>query len=265
MLNDDHIPTRFRQILEEQIDLYQRRRSIQNYKEIPPTKRIPIEKPLHWLRIPKVVSVFVDMINSTQLSAGNNDNETAGVYQLYTGAAVRLFDEFEAPYIDVRGDGVLALFNKTQPHRALAAAVTFKTFTEVEITPRVKRKTGIGIGSHIGIDQQTVLVSKIGLKRHDQRSDRQNEVWAGRPVNMSAKLASLSKAGELLVSDRYLKNFKDERVLRSCGCDGKYDLWKPVDLEGDERFDFSKAYKLKQAWCYKHGEEYCEYILTLDP
>ena len=265
MLHDDCIPTRFRQILDDQIALYQKGRSIQDFNEIPPTKKIPIENPRHWLRISKVVSVFVDMINSTQLSAGNNDKETAGVYRLYTGTAVRLFDEFEAPYIDVRGDGVLALFNKTQPHRALAAAVTFKTFTEAEITPRVKEKTDIEIGSHIGIDQQTVLVSKIGLKRHDQRSDRQNEVWAGRPVNMSAKLASLSKAGELLISERYFKNFKDERVLKTCECDGKSDLWDPVNLEADKRFDFSKAYKLKKLWCQKHGKEYCEYILALDP
>ena len=274
MLNDNQVPSRFRQILDEQINLYNRRRSIEVRNEIPSTTEIPIENPLHWLRIPDVVSVFVDMINSTQLSAENHDNGTAGVYQLYTGTAVRLFAEFNAPYIDVRGDGVLALFNKTQPHRALAAAVTFKTFTEEELAPRVREKTGIVIGSHIGIDQQTVLVKKIGFKRYEQRSDRQNEVWAGRPVNMSAKLASLSKDKELLVSERYFKNFTDEHVLKSCGClpPGSYgypygikkDLWKPIDLGYDSRFDFSTAYKLESKWCCYHGEAFCEAILALD-
>ncbi len=269
MLSANQVPTRFSQILNDQIGLYQKRRFIQVVNKIPSTKEIPIENPLHWLRIPNVVSVFVDMINSTQLSAENHDNGTAGVYHLYTGTAVRLFAEFGAPYIDVRGDGVLALFNETQSHRALAAAVTFKTFTQVEIAPRVKEKTEIEIGSHIGIDQQTVLVRKIGLKRHDQRSDRQNEVWAGRPVNMSAKLASLSKAGELLVSERYFKRFKDERVLKPCECSygTKINMWEPIDLQHDTRFDFSTAYKLKSqwGWCREHGKDYCEGILALDP
>ena len=266
MLSQSQIPTRFRPIFEEQIALYDKKRSIQVRNEIPPTTEIPIENPLHWLRIPKVVSVFVDMINSTQLSAENNDYKTAAVYQLFTGTAVRLFAEFDAPYIDVRGDGVLALFGKGQAHCALAAAVTFKTFTEEELKPRVKRKTEIEIGSHIGIDQQTVLVKKIGLKRRNQRSDRQNEVWAGRPVNMSAKLASLCKDAELLVSDRYFQNFKDEHILRSCGCpEGpRVDLWELVDVEADARFDFPAAYKLRSKWCSTHGAEYCNSILTLD-
>ena len=88
MLSADQVPTRFSQILDEQIDLYQRRRSIQVVNKIPSTKEIPIENPLHWKRIPNVVSIFVDMINSTKLSAENHDNGTAGVYNLYTGTAV---------------------------------------------------------------------------------------------------------------------------------------------------------------------------------
>jgi class 3 adenylate cyclase len=133
------------------------------------------------------------MMGSTKLSAEAHDNSTAGAYQLFTGTAVRLFSEFEAPYIDVRGDGVFALFNSDQPYRALAAAVTFKTFAREEFTPRIKEKTEQAVGSHLGIDQKTVLVRKLGLKRHAERTDRQNEVWAGKPVNMAAKLASISE------------------------------------------------------------------------
>ena len=55
---------------------------------------------------------FVDMKGSTQLSATNHEKSTAGAYQLFTGTAVRLFDAFDAPYINVRGDGVFALFDQ---------------------------------------------------------------------------------------------------------------------------------------------------------
>ena len=70
------------------------------------------------------------MLGSTQFSASTHENATAGAYQLFTGTAVAIFDSFEASYIDVKGDGVFALFNGDQPYRALAAAVTFKTFSK---------------------------------------------------------------------------------------------------------------------------------------
>jgi class 3 adenylate cyclase len=201
------------------------------------------------------------MMGSTKLSAETQDRSTAGAYQLYTGTAVRLFHAFE-----VRGDGAFALFNRDQTYRALAAAVTFKTFAREIFVPRIKELTGIEAGSHIGIDRKTVLVRRIGLRRAQGRTDRQNEVWAGKPVNMAAKLASMTEHDELLASERFFRNLKDERALKTCGCpDGiKEDLWTEKDLSEDSRFDFDKAYSLRSQWCSKHGKEYCEAILALD-
>jgi class 3 adenylate cyclase len=102
--------------------------------------------------------------------------------------------------------GVFALFNSNQPYRALAAAITFKTFACSEFTPRIRKKTKQDVGSYLGIDQKMVLVRKLGLKRHADRTDRRNEVWAGKPVNMAAKLASISEDNQLLVSDRFFKH-----------------------------------------------------------
>ena len=253
-------------IIENEIDNYYKKKTIQVVNNIPDTQDIPITDSLHWLRIPEIVCVFVDMIGSTQLSAVNHDVSTAGVYQLFTGTAVRLFHEFESPYIDVRGDGIFALFNKNQKYRALAATVTFKTFVEDYFTNTVKDKTGINIGSHIGIDQKTVLVRKVGLKKKNGRTDRQNEVWAGKPVNMAAKLASLSKSEELLCSERYYNGLKSDLVLKSCGCPNNEskDLWEKISLINDNRFDFDYAYKLKSIWCEIHGKDYCKRILELD-
>jgi class 3 adenylate cyclase len=206
------------------------------------------------------------MKGSTQLSATLHARGTAGAYQLFTGTAVKLFHEFEAPYIDVRGDGVFALFNQDQVYRALAAAVTFKTFAEKTFLPTLKEKTDLELGAHIGIDQETVLVRRIGMKRHADRTDRQNEVWAGKPVNMSSKLAGKAQAGELLVSDRYYERIVDVHARKSCGCPGgeKVNLWEQVDVTDDEKFDFATAHCLKSRWCETHGEEYCDAILALD-
>jgi class 3 adenylate cyclase len=266
MLTATQVPERFRKIIDEEAARFEDPKSVQVVNEIPDTSAIPLHNPNHWLRVPDVICVFVDMKNSTKLSAYHQDKTTASIYQLFTGTAVRLFDEFESPYIDVKGDGVFALFNSSQPHRALAAAVTFKTFAEDVFIPKAKAKVQVDIGAHIGIDQRTVLVRKIGLKRVDGRTDRQNEVWAGKPVNMAAKLASRTPNNELLISDRYYDCLTNEKARMSCGCPNgnKVYLWQLIDLSSENIFDFDKAYKLLSKWCAHHGSEYCEALLKAD-
>jgi class 3 adenylate cyclase len=259
------MPQKFRDVIDTQVDVYEKGRTIKHVEEIPDTKEIPIDDPGAWLKLKDLICVFVDMKGSTQLSAVKHDASTAGAYQLFTGTAVRLFSAFECPYIDVRGDGVFGLFNRSQSYRALAAAVTFKTFAREVFAPKLQKNTNIAIGAHIGIDRKTVLVRKVGLKRYDGRSDRQNEVWAGKPVNMASKLAAMGDVDKLLVSDRYYETIPDEHARKSCGCPRgtKEDLWSKIDLSQDGKFDFSTAYRLDSVWCSMHGRAFCETLLGL--
>lgn len=265
-ITNTQMPSFLKDVAQEQIDIYNLGRSITVYNEIPDTTQIPITNPSVWLRIPDVICVFIDMIGSTKLSAVKQEKGTAGAYQLFTGTAVRMFHEMDAPYIDVRGDGVFALFNSNQVYRAFISAVTFKTFADLEFMPRLKELTTAEIGCHIGIDQKTVLVRKIGLKRKNGRSDRQNEVWAGKPVNMASKLSSLGKHNQLYVSDRYYSKLNDDKARFSCGCPSGENilLWKEVDVTINKMFDFDKAYCLESNWCATHGVEYFNELLKND-
>lgn len=253
-------------IIKASKELFKQTVEITQKSSIPDTQDIPIANPKKWLRIEDVICIFVDMKGSTLLSASKYDKSTASAYQLYTGTGVRIFHDFESPYIDVRGDGVLALFDSDKAHTALAAAVTFKTFANTVFKSLVSDKTELDIGSHMGIDIKTLLVKKIGLKSVNGRTDRNNEVWAGRPVNMAAKLSSLSNDNELLISDRFFNKLKSDAAIRTCGCpnDEKVDLWEEKDLSDDDRFDFNKAYSLGSNWCTKHGKEYCQILLDFD-
>lgn len=257
-----------RDVVDAEIELYGKRRTITAKSSIPDTTDIPIEDPLRWFRVHDVICVYVDMVDSTKLSASTHENGTAGVYRLFTNTAIRIFHEYDAPYIDVKGDGVFALFNSNQKYRALVAAVSFKTFAECDFVPRVEKVTDLRLGAHIGIAQRTVLVRKLGLKSKGGRSDRQNEVWAGKPVNMASKLAAKSNAGELFACDKYYHSLKDSRATYSCGCNGgagaKTALWHSVDVSTDDRFDFDTAYKLTPCWCPHHGREFAEGLLKAD-
>lgn len=260
------MPDSLRNVIKEQIDIYNQGRSITQYNDIPDTTQIPIANQTLWFKIPDVICVYVDMINSTKLSAVKQDKGTAGAYQLFTNTAVMMFHEMDAPYIDVRGDGVFALFNSNQIYRALVSAISFKTFAHLEFVSRLEQLTSVQVGCHIGIDQKTVLVRKVGLKRKNGRSDRQNEVWAGKPVNMAAKLASMSKHNQLFVSDRYYERLNADKAKFSCGCPSgtKELLWKETDVRELNLFDFEKAYYIESNWCVTHGKEYFESLLELD-
>lgn len=253
-------------IISNEVNHFKKAVTIEQVSKIPDTANIPIEDPTHWLKIPKVICCFVDMEGSTKLSASLYDEKTAKAYRLFTETATRIFSKFGSPYIDIKGDGVFALFDSDRAYTALAATVTFKTFVAEYFTPMVEKKTKKTIGGHFGIDQKTVLVRKLGLKRYQDRTDRQNEVWAGKPINMAAKLASLSTNNKLWVSDRYFKNLKDDKALYSCGCPNgtKSSLWKKEDLTSDNRFDFDTAHSLGSNWCEKHGKSFCANLVKLD-
>lgn len=270
-LTATQLPARFAEICEKQRSIFRDQRpSVTVQNRIPSTSAINLRASKDWFRIPDVICVFADMANSTALSAQSKDITTAAAYQLFTGTAVEIFDQFDASYIDVKGDGVFALFNQDQAYRAFAAAMTFKTFSREVFVPSMKEKGYEDVGAHIGIDQKTVLVHKIGIRQRDGQTDRQNEVWAGKPVNMAAKLASLTPAGTLLVSDRYFERITHERVRLSCGCvdaqttGPRTNLWLRVPVDDKPFFDFEDAWRCTSNWCRIHGAEYCDAILALD-
>lgn len=80
---------------------------------------------------------------------------------------------------------------------------------------------------------------------------------------MAAKLASCSKSGELLISDRFFNQITNKLVRKCCPCSEETELWEKLDID-DKKFDFSTIYKLESKWCQIHGAEYCKKILALD-
>jgi class 3 adenylate cyclase len=198
------------------------------------------------------------MKDSTVFTANVDDEQAAKAYRLFTETAVEIFDEFKSSYIDVKGDGVFALFTRSQPHRALAATISFKTFVHKYFTPKISAETGYEIGGHFGIDQANVLVRRLGLRRSKTRTDRQNEVWAGQPINMAAKLAGSSRGNELWVSDRFFNRLRLEEF------DPSLQQWKVEDVSMNQRFSFKSAYIFYGNWSELDGALHCDQITKLD-
>ena len=124
MITQSQIPEKYRNIINNQVEKFNNHVFTHDKNKIPITDDIPTEQSNKWLKIPDVICVFVDMKNSTKFSATHHASTTAKIYTLFTGTAVRLFHEFGSPYIDIKGDGVFALFNSDQIHAALASAAS---------------------------------------------------------------------------------------------------------------------------------------------
>ena len=250
--------------------------------EIAQATDVPEVGPAHrglWQQIPNVTAVFADLKRSTELSATHSRKETAFAYTYFIRAMAVVLEGFEAKYVDIQGDGIFGLFSgKHSTFLAAACAITMRTQVESEVAVRFRQNisTDWNLTTGVGVDNGTLLVRRLGLK-----GTKQNEVWAGTAVNMAAKLSSLAEPNQVAVSDRVFCQYKRASKLRqralfqSCGCDG-HTRGRGLDVAmGDAAcrwdkkaapkrlgLDFRCYYRLRSAWCARHGSEYCETMVT---
>jgi class 3 adenylate cyclase len=232
---------------------------IQSRNSVPSWEDIPLEGK-KWLQADNLTCVYIDMVGSTKLQVVKQAKVSAKVYQLFVDNMVQTLQDYDCEFVDIKGDGGFGIFiGEHSAIKALCAAVTFKTLCHEMLASVIK---DFKISAHIGIDQKHALFKKIGLRG----GDWQNVVWAGKPVNMAAKLSTLAGAQEIAISSRVydkinLPKFKKYAYL-SCGCSADdiiepTSLWTEVDVAEKSYFDFEKAYICKSNWCKKHGNEYC--------
>ena len=231
-----------------------------------------------WNQILNASAVFVDLKNSTGLSAHARPEVAARAYTYFVRAMALVLERFGARYTDIQGDGLFGLFSGPRSvFDAAACAITLRTVTGESVAQRFELEASPDwtLSAGVGMDRGTLLVRRLGL-----RATKMNEVWAGKPVNMAAKLSSLAGPNEVAVSDRVFQMFDQASTQRrraliwSCGCDGgsrgrgldvginetTY-LWTKEAAPGDLGLDFEFLHRLGSKWCSLHGAEFCETIV----
>ena len=232
-----------------------------------------------WVQIAEATAVFVDLKGSTGLNARFGAEAAAHAYNYFNRAMAVILDGFRARYVDVQGDGLFGLFGgKGSRFLAAACAITMKTQVETVIAERFRKdiSTDWELRAGIGVDRGKLLVRQLGL-----RGTGMNEVWAGTPVNMAAKLSSVADPNEVAVSERVFSDYQQSAKIRqrvllwSCGCKGgtrgrgldlpagqaEY-LWQSAPVPVNMGLDFDQVHRLRQAWCPIHGPEFCEALVT---
>ena len=232
-----------------------------------------------WWQIKDVTAVFADLKRSTDLSTFGDPRAAAVAYTYFIRAMTVILDRFSAKYVDIQGDGIFGLFSgQGSAFLAAAAAITMKTEMACTVDPWFDRDAALDreLTAGIGIDRGTLLVRRLGL-----RGTKQNEVWAGKPVNVASKLSSVAGPNQVAVSERVFGDYRRASRLRqrallwSCGCSGGIDgegldvpigdtsqLWTEEQAPVNLGLDFGSVYRLESQWCKTHGPEFCEVVVT---
>ncbi|MFB7460038.1 hypothetical protein [Streptomyces sp. NPDC056188] len=220
-----------------------------------------------WHKVTDAVAVVADLKGSTKLGTGKWAASTASIYEASTGGVVRIFDEFEADFLAIQGDGAFALFwGDRRYERALTAGITVKRFS-LDLVKRLEARWPNdsalpSTGFKVGIASSRLLVKRVGTPRN---VNQQEPVWAGKAVNYAAKAAQSVDRHLMAVTgsvwDRVEKN---DYLAYTCPCgEGPSDtLWVDHTIDrlpdGDPE---AQGRVLRSSWCAIHGEEYCAAVL----
>jgi len=231
----------------------------------PNAEDIPGQGSAKWLKIPRVVAVVADLKNSTALGTGKHDTSTARAYKASVEGAVKVFNRFEADFIDIQGDGGFGLFWGDKAfERALCAGVTVRTFSDTLVDKLEKKWGSAGgpeTGFKIGIAVGRVLVKNLGTPRNQEE---QEAVWAGKPVNYATKCAQSADRHQIVIAGSVWDHFQNnDYVAYSCPCTGiSPSLWSDITIdrlgEDDERF----GRLTNSGWCTTCGPEFCSAIMA---
>jgi class 3 adenylate cyclase len=237
---------------------------IQQTKTFPAPGSLFLERPT-WKRIDDAVVVATDLKGSTKISYSRQDRVGARVYQASTGNCARIFQRFDAQFVDIQGDGLFAIFHGEHAvGRAVAAAFTLKSFSASALGPMIDTHlgsdlpAGFNTGLKIGIDIGTLLAKRIGV-----RGNHNEPVWAGKPVNYATKCAQAADRHELIVTDRFFAKIKDNAYARyTCGCaggvpdQGVVPLWAETQVETLGSHSSCKVFTAASSWCANHGDQF---------
>jgi len=224
-----------------------------------------LEKPTWIGGDEKFVCLFIDLNKSSKMSFGKLPKTMAKIYDYFTQNIVDVFNnlDFTADYIDIKGDGAFAIFEgENASYKAFYTAITFKELFDKNIKIKFQDDEGNNLSCKIGIHKDKILVKKIG-KRGDY-----NEVWAGRLVNNSAKLAEKYKnisttSTPIILSENIYLDFEKNPKFGLYNChngennilDQKISTFIKVDDFDDETFG-NKFYYTEVNWCKYCADDY---------
>jgi class 3 adenylate cyclase len=219
-----------------------------------------------WMQIDDVIVVFSDLKNSTGISFDKQDKTMTKLLEYLNKPFIKIHKSYEAEFIEIKGDGGLAIYSKDKAINALLASISIKTFYYKHINEKVKKTYNVNFEVTTGISKGNLKLKLIGERGLNF------PVWAGETINLSALISKELKRKSIpsnyigITNDIYeeIKYKKlDEYLYSSCGCGTngiKDNLWT---TEAIPNKNGKKYHYMNNTWCDIHGQEYHDKIFAI--
>lgn len=144
--------------------------------------------------------LFVDLRESTSISASHRPETLAKLYSAFIKAMAKAAGYFDGKVRGIHGDRVMVVFDEEKCFtNAMNTAVLMNTIATRLIDTKFRNDIKCGIG----IDYGEMLVTKVGVVKHlGENSSHKSLTWLGRPANVASKLTD--KANKTITSTKMI-------------------------------------------------------------
>lgn len=139
------------------------------------------KKDFYKVRVDDVVAIFSDIKDSTKISNNKNKAQYSDVLEYFSKSFVNIHEKYGVEFIDLNGDGGIALYGGDNQINAFNAAKELNDyfkFNDYNLTI----STGMAIGNLLGTKISNNTVNSI------------NYIWAGKTINTAASISKSIKA-----------------------------------------------------------------------
>jgi adenylate cyclase len=162
----------------------------------------------------EIVVVFCDIRGFTPFAEHAEPEEVMALLRDYHAALGPIILQFKGTLDHYTGDGVMVFFNDPLPcrdpaKRAVEMAVAMRE--AVAVVLRAWRRHGHDLGFGVGISQGYATLGQIGF------DERLNYTAIGTVTNLTARLCTEAKDGQILVSPRVANAVADTALLEEIG------------------------------------------------
>ncbi len=146
----------------------------------------------------RVTILMSDLRGFTSLAEAVRPEDALSMLNTYLGYMLRIISEHDGTIDNIIGDGILVVFGTPQPaqddaRRAVGCALAMQAAMP-EINHELERRGLPILAMGIGINSGDVIVGNVGSEAHMKYS------VIGSPVNLAARIESLTFGGQVLVS-----------------------------------------------------------------
>lgn len=135
--------------------------------------------------------LFCDLVGSTELSTTMDSEDYGEAIRIYHGVATEVVTRFGGFVAQLLGDGLLVLFGYPEAQEHSAEQAVRAALELVQAVQALGRRLSVRVGVHFG----PCVIRRVGA------GGRQDTVALGETPNTAARVQSVAKPGEVLLSD----------------------------------------------------------------